>query len=804
MACEDTLLFSRCRYNRSLMAESVNPSKSLLLALLCLCFLGPYSAAHAQEKQQRPDAFRQLDEIWPTPNAERRGSGAPGAGYWQQRVDYQIDLALDENTREIVGREHITYHNHSPDTLRYLWVQLDNNRMRPGSMSERIQGPPSFNNGMSLDTLKRRRAAASFDGGMNMLEVSSAGQPLHYVVNETMMRVDLPTPLANGQKFEFDIAWSFIVNRKDEVGGRAAAEWFEKDGNWIFELAHWFPRLAVYDDVNGWQNKQFLGSGEFALEFGDYDVSITVPSDHIVAASGVLQNPNEVLSPLQMDRWDQAMKMGNDGPTMIVTLEEATANESSTPTGMKTWRFKADNVRDFAWASSRKFLWDCWGVWSGDAKTGEGHPVAAMSFWPKEGEPLWSKYSTHAVVHTLEVYSRYTFEYPYPTAISVNGPVGGMEYPMICFNGPRPDADGTYSRRTKYGLIGVIIHEVGHNYFPMIINSDERQWGWMDEGLNTFVQYLAEMEWEEGYTGRWGQPDGIVGYMVSEQQVPIMTAADSLLSSGNNAYGKPMTALNILRETVMGRELFDFAFAEYARRWKFKHPKPADFFRTMEDASAVDLDWFWNGWFYTTDHVDIAITNVQWYQPGPLDPEVESELAKQDRGNPTDTLQHRRNAPLTKRTDIYPELRDFYDSYDPLDATAGEKRAFGKLYASLEDWEHTIIDNPQNYYVMEFENLGGLVMPVLIGVKYADGSTGLRRIPAEIWRRNSVTVKTLVVTEKPVVGFTLDPRLETADADVSNNLWPREEMKPSRFDVFRANQRGPRSNPMRKEQAAGK
>jgi hypothetical protein len=443
-------------------------------------------------------------------------------------------------------------------------------------------------------------------------------------------------------------------------------------------------------------------------------------------------------------------------------------------------------------------------VWSGDDKTGEGHAVAAMSFWPKEGEPLWSKFSTHAVVHTLEVYSRYTFEYPYPTAISVNGPVGGMEYPMICFNGPRPDADGTYSRRTKYGLIGVVIHEVGHNYFPMIINSDERQWGWMDEGLNTFVQYLAEMEWEEGYTGRWGQPDGIVGYMVSEQQVPIMTAADSLLSSGNNAYGKPMTALNILRETIMGRELFDFAFAEYARRWKFKHPRPADFFRTMEDASAVDLDWFWHGWFYTTDHVDIAITDVQWYQPGPLDPEVESELAKQERGNPGNTLQHRRNAPLAKRTDVYPELRDFYDSYDPLDATPGEKRAFERLYASLEDWEHTIIENPQNYYVMEFENIGGLVMPVLIGVKYADGSTGLRRIPAEIWRRNSETVKTLVVTEKPVVQFTLDPRLETADADVSNNLWPREEMKPSRFDVFRAKKRGARSNPMRTELGAGK
>lgn len=789
--------FSRSRYNRPLMVRPVNPSKSQLLVLLCLCFSVLQQAALAQEKQQRPDAFRQLDEIWPTPNAERRASGAPGAAYWQQRVDYQIELSLHEDTREIVGGEHITYHNQSPDTLRYLWVQLENNRMRPGSMSERIQGPPSFGGGMSLESLQRRRAAAAFDGGVNILDVSSRSHPLQFVVNDTMMRVDLPAPLLSGEDFEFDIAWSFIINRSDEVGGRAAAEWFQEDGNWIFELAHWFPRLAVYDDVNGWQNKQFLGSGEFALEFGDYDVRITVPNDHIVAASGVLQNPNEVLSAAQQQRFAQAKQIGNPGPTMIVTLEEATANESSTPSGTKTWHFRADNVRDFAWASSRKFLWDCWGIWSGDQALGEGHAVAAMSFWPKEGEPLWSKYSTHAVVHTLEVYSRYTFEYPYPTAISVNGPVGGMEYPMICFNGPRPDKDGTYSRRTKYGLIGVVIHEVGHNYFPMIVNSDERQWGWMDEGLNTFVQYLAEMEWEEGHTGRWGQPDGIVGYMVSEEQVPIMTNADSLLSSGNNAYGKPMTALNILRETIMGRELFDFAFAEYARRWKFKHPKPADFFRTMEDASAVDLDWFWHGWFYTTDHVDLAITDVKWYQPGPLDPQVKSELDKQDRGNPADTLQHRRNAPLAKRADTYPELRDFYDSYDSLDATAAEKQAFDRLYASLEDWEHTIVNNPQNYYVLEFENLGGLVMPVLIGVLYADGSTGLRRIPAEIWRRNSETVKTLVITERPVVRFTLDPRLETADADVSNNLWPREQIQPSRFDIFRAKGGRPRGNPMR-------
>jgi len=777
-------------------ASTTSRCSLLLLAALCL---SPASFA-AQEKQNRPDAFRQLEEILPTANETRTGSGAPGHAYWQQKVDYQIEVHLDERDRRISGKEHITYHNHSPDTLTYLWVQLENNRFLASSGGNLTSGAPDLSKGMSFEALHKRQAAAAFDGSFHITGVTQLKQPLHHVINDTMMRVDLPTPLQPGTYFEFDIAWNYVVNDTSVVRGRTGAEYFEEDDNWIFELAHWFPRLAVYDDVDGWQNKQFLGGSEFALEFGDYDVRITAPADHIVAATGVLQNPTDVLSEVQRERFDQAMQLGNDGPTMIVTLEEATANEGLHQSGHKTWHFQADNVRDFAWASSRKFLWDCWGVYSGDEEKRDGHMVAAMSYWPKEGEPMWSKFSTHAVVHTLGVYSRYTFEYPYPTAISVNGPIGGMEYPMICFNGPRPEKDGTYSERTKYGLIGVIIHEVGHNYFPMIVNSDERQWTWMDEGLNTFVQHLAEVEWDDHYSSWWGEPSQITNYMMSEEQVPIMTAGDSLLSGGNNAYGKPMTALNILRETIMGRELFDFAFAEYSRRWKFKHPQPADFFRTMEDASAVDLDWFWRGWFYTTDHVDLALTDVSWYAISSQNPDQVNGLAADKRSETPETLQHERNADFVKRFDAYPELRDFYDGYDPLATTAKQQKEYEKLLGGLEDWQREQLESPMQFYVVEVQNLGGLVMPILLRLEYEDGGEEMRHIPAQVWRKNSLKVKTLVVTERPLKRIVLDPRLETADCDLSNNFWPPQAAEPTRFDLFKQRNRK-RSNPMQSEEA---
>ena len=596
---------------------------------LCLLALATF-ALHAQNLNT--SKFRQLGQELPTPNVYRTASGAPGHEYYQQRADYDMSITLDDDTQRIYGEETITYTNNSPDELRYLWVQLDQNMRAQNSTTQQIKTGGIFNQrGATAQTAfnqLKNNQFYDFDGGFKLAYVkTTSGANLPYIVNNTMMRVDLPSPLRQGQKFSFKIKWWFNINDRMDIGGRSGYEYFEGEDNYLYTIAQFFPRMAVYNDVEGWQNKQFLGQGEFTLPFGDYKVAITVPSDHIVASTGELTNASRILSSKQRARLSKAEKSYND-PVIIVTQEEAEIAEKNKATSTKTWIFEAENVRDFAFATSRKFIWDAQAVDVG------GKTTMAMSYYPKEGNPLWEQYSTRVVAHTLKVYSKFTIDYPYHKAISVHTKWIGMEYPMICFNGGRPEADGTYSEGTKYGMIGVIIHEVGHNFFPMIINSDERQWTWMDEGLNTFVQYLTEQEWDHDYPSRRGPADKIVPYMSGpkEQIVPIMTNSESILQFGNNAYGKPATALNILRETVMGRELFDYAFKEYSRRWAFKHPTPADLFRTMEDASGVDLDWFWRGWFYSTDHVDIAVKDVQWYQMSTKNPDVEKPLeAEKDR-----------------------------------------------------------------------------------------------------------------------------------------------------------------------------
>ncbi|MFM8216984.1 MAG: M1 family metallopeptidase, partial [Pirellula sp.] len=544
---------------------------------------------------------------------------------------------------------------------------------------------------------------------------------------------------------------------------------------------------AAFTDVTGWQHKQYLGQGEFTLEFGDYLVRITAPADHIVAATGELQNPNEVLSEAQRERLEQARTA--ERPVLIVTPEEAKENEKEKSDQLKTWIFRAEAVRDFAFATSRKFIWDAQGHRVND------NFVMAMSYYPNEGNPLWSKYSTHAIIHTLNVYSRYTFDYPYPVAISVNGPVGGMEYPMICFNGPRPREDGTYSASTKYDLITVIIHEVGHNYFPMIVNSDERQWSWMDEGLNTFLQYLAEQEWEQDYPSQRGEPELIVPYMQSTNQVPIMTNSDSIMQFGPNAYSKPATALNILRETILGRELFDFAFKEYARRWKFKRPMPADFFRTMEDATARDLDWFWRGWFYTTDHVDIALDKIDMYMVDRRTPDEIAADEKAKREAQLPTLSKSRNKELTKRADQFPELKDFYNEYDPRAVTDQQRAAYQKALEQLSQREKELLANTDRFYRLQFKNVGGLIMPVIVLLTLEDGSTKEIRLPAEAWRVDANVCDTLVVTDQPIVKFELDPYRETADINRDNNHFP-PVIEPTRFQLFKSQRRGSEDNPM--------
>jgi hypothetical protein len=757
-------------YNRRIRG---NKMRSLAILILCLAAVIPVGA---QSKSKPSDKFRQLEELLPTPNEQRTASGAPGHSYWQQRADYNIKVELDDTRQRITGSETITYYNNSPDTLTYLWLQLDQNLFTKTSDTVLTQNAPGFER-VPFATIDNLLARRDFDGGDKITAVHDGkGVALPYTIVKTMMRIDLSQPLAPGAQTVFSIDWNYNINDARRLGGRTGYEFFPKDGNYIYEIAQWFPRMAAYTDVNGWQHKQFLGSGEFTLEFGNYRVSITAPDDMVVSATGVLQNPNDVLTATQRQRLSQASTAKQ--PIFIITPEEALANEGSKPKGTKTWVFAAENVRDFAFASSRKFIWDAQG------HNVEGHPVMAMSFYPKEGEPLWSKYSTSAIIHTLNVYSRYSFVFPYPVAQSINGPVGGMEYPMICFNGPRPLPDGTYPARTKYGLISVVIHEVGHNYFPMTVNSDERQWTWMDEGLNTFLQYLAEQEWEPNYPSGRGEPRNITEYMLSDAQVPIMTNSESLLQFGNNAYAKPATALNILRETILGRQLFDYAFKEYARRWRFKRPEPADFFRTMEDASGVDLDWFWRGWFYTTDHTDISLENVRLYTIDTHNPEVEKPKGRAEREAQPETLSQQRNRPLPKRTDQYPSLRDFYNDYDEFAVTPQNQEEYQRFLATLTDREKELLNSGMNFYVISLKNIGGLVMPVILQLDYIDGTTEELRIPAEIWRYNNYDVTKLIMTPKEIKSITLDPHLETADVDLSNNSFPSRPIK-SRFQLFK-------------------
>lgn len=742
---------------------------AIILTLLC------FSISPAQSKTNPTDKFKQLGESLPTPNDYRAASGAPGNRYWQQRADYSIDVELDDVNQRIIGKETVTYQNLSPDVLTYLWLQLDQNIWKKDSDYYKTQTAPSFKD-LPFETVESL-AKQDFDGGYKITSVRDVrNAPLAHTIVKTMMRIDLPGPLAPGASVTFSIDWEYNINDQKKIRGRTGYEFFKNDGNYLYEIAQWFPRMVAYDDVGGWQHKQFLGAGEFTLEFGNYRVRITTPDDHVVAATGVLQNPAEVLSAEQRKRLESAKTAKN--PVLIVTQAEATANESHKPKGKKTWVFHADNVRDFAFASSRKFIWDA------QLHDVGGNRVMAMSYYPKEGNPLWERYSTHAIMHTLNVYSRYTFKYPYPVAISVNGPVGGMEYPMICFNGPRPEPDGTYSASTKFGLISVVIHEVGHNYFPMIVNSDERNWTWMDEGLNSFLQYLSEQEWETNYPSRRGEPANITEYMASDSQVPIMTQSDSLLQFGNNAYGKPATALNILRETVLGRELFDYAFKEYARRWKFKRPMPADFFRTMEDATGVDLDWFWRGWFYSTDHTDIAIETIRLYTIDTRNPEIEKEKQRGDKANLPETLSQQRNKSMTKRVDQFPSLNDFYNEYDEFKVTTKDREEFQKYLATLTEEERRWLTSGLNFYVIDLKNVGGLVMPVILLVDYEDGTKEELRIPAEIWRHDNFNVAKLIVTNKEIKSIALDPHLETADVDLTNNFFPRRPIK-SRFQVFK-------------------
>lgn len=754
--------------------------------------------SYGQNIQNNPNSnhgnkFEQLGTILPDPNAYRTASGAPGHEYWQQRADYDIEAILDEENFMLEGNELITYYNNSPDVLSYLWLQLDENQHHPEAESNFFDsnrmGSPATTS--MVENLDPRILLEGY--GVQILSVTDAkGNLLPYTINYTMMRIDLPKPLAPKSKFSFRVKWKYKIPERMKIGGRGGYEMME-DGNALFTITQWFPRLCVYSDFQGWNNKQFTGRGEFALPFGNYRVRMTVPADHVVASTGTCVNIKEVLNKTELERWNRAQTATE--PIEVVTLDEAKAKEKNpVKDKVKTWEFKAENVRDFAWGSSRKFIWDAMGI------DNYGKKVMCMSFYPKESYGLYRKYSTKIVAHTIRTYSKYTVPYQYPVAISVEAS-NGMEYPMICFNYGRTEPDGTYSERTKYGMISVIIHEVGHNFFPMIINSDERQWTWMDEGLNTFVQFLTEQEFDNNYPSSRGPAHKIVDYMrlPKDQLEPIMTNSENIVNFGANAYGKPATALNILRETIMGRELFDFAFKEYAKRWAYKHPTPADFFRTMEDASGVDLDWFWRGWFYDIQPVDISLDSVKTFQLNRKETvpvNIDTSVIKPNYRDKFIHITRLRNkqSGMQFLVDTDTSLRDFYYYYDPeKDSSFSFIENYYENYETLTPVE---FEKYENKYIYElfFTNKGGLVMPIIIQWNYADGSSEIDRISAYVWRKNEHKVVKTFMKDKPVVSIQIDPFRETADIDEKNNVWPQTEIK-SRIDLFKVKENGVNKRP---------
>ncbi|MDO7171881.1 M1 family metallopeptidase [Mariniflexile sp. AS56] len=760
---------------------------------LSICFISTSLFSQDQEKQDRKpghtntNKFRQLYNEFSTPNMYRAASGAPGSAYYQQQADYKMDIVLDDKNTKLSGFETITYSNNSPDDLKYLWVQLDQNRRAKDSQSPLIE-ESSIPQVQRPDAFVKEYLSDPFDGGFNIQEVKDAsGNALKHTIHRTMMRVELPKILKAGEKVSFSIKWWYNVNDHIKDRARSGYEFFEKDNNRAYVIAQFFPRMAVYNDVEGWQNSQFWGRDEFALPFGNYEVSITVPADHILDGTGELTNRKDVFSKTMMDRYEQAKKSYTN-PVVIVTQAEAEAAEKSFSDKTKTWKLKAENVRDFAFATSRKFIWDMMAV-----KVG-GRDIMAVSMYPKEGNPLWEEWSTRAVASTLESYSKMTFDYPYHKAISVHAKNQGMEYPMICWNYGRPAEDGTYSDRVKYGMMGVIIHEVGHNFFPMIVNSDERQWTWMDEGLNTFLQYVAEQEFGEKYPSALSPDDKtfpsdrgparmIVPYMGGNQDfiAPIMSKGLNVYQFGNNAYGKPATALNILRETVMGRELFDYAFKEYSHRWMFKHPTPEDFFRTMEDASAFDLDWFWRGWFYTTDWVDMGVKEVKkYYVSSEPNQYIKDYLEKNNR-------KERDLMPLVYM--VAEDSGDFKEKMKTGSLLDNSKSLKEYLMDNFTEAERQNIKSPKYFYNITFNKPGGLVMPLIVKYSYADGTSKMETYPAEIWRLNDNEVSKAIASEKEIVSIEIDPNLETADIDTSNNSWPQKEVK-SEFDSFKEQAKG--------------
>jgi hypothetical protein len=755
----------------------------LILSLLTLSLTQLNAQTVHNPGSNHANRFEELDYLLQSPSEYRTASGAPGPKYWQQRADYNIAVELDEPNNKITGTETITYSNNSPDALTYIWMQLDENYHNPEADVNR-DNTNKMQDRMTNQQLDALEPWRRLDGyGLNLTRVvDAAGKSLKYTIVKTMMRIDLPEALKPGQQFKFTIDWNYKVPDKLTRNGRGGYEYFAEDGNNLYSIAQFYPRMAVYSDFKGWQHLQFRSGAEFALNFGNFNLKITVPADHVVAATGECQNYKEMMSAKEYDRWQSAQQAKD--VIEIVTLAEALEKSKTKSTAKKTWVFKADNVRDVAFNTSRRLVWDAMPAFV------EGKKVMCMSYYGKEAYPIYRKYSTKATAHTIKTYSKYTIPYPYPVAQSVEAAIG-MEYPMIAMNPGRAAPDGSYTEAAKYSCIGVTIHEVGHNFFPMIVNSDERQWWWMDEGLNTFCQFLTEREFDADYPSSRGPAHLITDYMrlPKSELEPIMTKGDAVSRVGSNAYAKASTGLNILRETILGRELFDFGFQEYAKRWAFKHPTPSDLFRTLEDATGVDLDWFWRGWFFGTDPVDISIDSVKIFK-------VDDALTATPSGvavyNDINRLRNKDDKSIKFYVDTDTTLRDFYYYNRGADAAYTLEQA-NKL---KDDANKAGIDNDnlskwkdKYFYELQFSNKGGLVMPIIVEWTFKDGTKQVDKIPVTVWLLNEEKVSKVFIKDKEVASVKLDPNRETADINEANGQWPVKEM-PTKFSLFKQTQTG--------------
>lgn len=696
------------------------------------------------------DYFKPLDSEIPEPNLYRSADGQPGPSYFQQKVDYAIEVELNDEERSISGQELITYYNNSPNTLDFLWLQLDQNIHSEEGVKELIQNQ-AISDPLEEKDLKKV-VKKPFDSDFKIVWVKGKnGERLNYHVNNTLMRVTPEEAIPPNGKYEFRVSWSYVINDVNKVGGRSGYEVLD-DGNAIFAIAQFYPRMALYNDLLGWELRQYLGQAEFGLEFGDFDVSITLPGGYLVGATGIHVNKEEMFSPLTIQKIDEALK--SNKPVEIISKEEAIARGKMKIQEKKTWNFRAEKVRDFAFASSRKFIWEAKGVEIGDKR------ILAQAMFPPEADPLWNDLVVDVAAHTLVHHSKHTFDYPYPSALAIHINHGGMEYPMICFNGRRPDKNGEYSEYIKNRLIGLIIHEVGHNFFPMIVNSNERQWTWMDEGINSFLEYLAEKEWDPEFPSRRGPPKTVKKYMGMDPQSvsTVMTPAELVRNKGLNGYWKPSAAFNILREVVLGKDEFDFALKTYAERWKFKHPSPGDFFRTMNNASGTDLNWFWRGWFFTKDHVDISIDSVTWLKVENNKPYmgeyVVPDIGISEEASMTDLYTFR----ITEGKDAI----EYYRTY------------------MKETWDIKA-EKDFHIYQLHFQNLGGIPMPILFRINYADGTTEDMKFPAEVWRKDNREFVKAIIRSKEVKGFIIDPEEKSADLLIRNNYWPRNPAEKSSF-----------------------